>query len=50
VGSDTKVILNSAKFKNKKSNLMIKIDEIMVKIFVFQLILSLFLALLNNLM
>jgi magnesium-transporting ATPase (P-type) len=47
VGSDTKVIQNSAKFSAKKSNLMALIDEMVFGIFIGQIILSLVFSLFN---
>lgn len=47
VGSDTKVILNSAKFSGKKSRLMDLIDEMVFGIFIGQIILSFVFSLFN---
>ncbi len=47
VGSNTKVILNSAKFSGKKSRLMTEIDKMVLSIFIMQIILSLVFAIFN---
>jgi phospholipid-transporting ATPase len=47
VGSDTKVILNSAKFSAKKSRLMSVIDEMVFGIFFGQIILCIVFSLFN---
>jgi hypothetical protein len=50
VGSETKVILNSSNFNGKKSKLMIKIDKMILIVFIFQTVLSVVLALLKVLL
>lgn len=47
VGSQTKVILNSAKFSAKKSKLMSLIDDMVLKIFVAQIVLSIIFSFFN---
>lgn len=47
VGSDTRVIQNSAKFSAKKSQLMSLIDEMVFGIFIGQIVLSLVFGLFN---
>ena len=49
VGSETKVILNSAKFSAKKSKLMTEIDKMVISIFLWQIVISLVVSLFNTL-
>ena len=47
IGHNTKVMVNSPKLKNKKSQLEKKMNELVIYIFIFQLILSMISAIIN---
>ena len=49
VGSDTKVIINSAKFSAKKSKMMIEIDKMVMSIFIWQIMIALVVSIFNTL-
>ena len=49
VGSETKVILNSAKFNAKRSKLMGEIDKMVLGIFIWQLLIALVVSTFNAL-
>ena len=49
-GSDTKLVLNSAKFEPKKSKLMSEVDKIVIEVFIYQMVMALVCALFNLLL
>lgn len=49
-GSDTKLVLNSAKFEPKKSKLMSEVDKIVIEIFIWQVIIALVCSLFNSIL
>ena len=49
VGSETKVILNSAQFNAKRSKLMGEIDKMVISIFVWQILIALVVSTFNTL-
>lgn len=49
-GSDTKLVLNSAKFEPKKSKLMTEVDKIVIEIFIWQIIIALVCSLFNSIL
>lgn len=49
-GSDTKLVLNSAKFEPKKSKLMSEVDKIVIEVFIWQIIIALVCSLFNTIL